>query len=161
MFLFYSLFMFRIVNKYNNEYDQNYIHYRTSKVGSNEYVCYKPEKEQHSLHNVLKTQKKVSNPYVMTYLFRPTDKAGTTVIQSRKIMEFDGMDLRPQNMSVIYEEIVGKTQKINTIYETSKTYKMNIHQLDNIKKNGILHPPEQKTQIYVSNIFSGLDLGDW
>ena len=158
MFLFYSLFMFRIIRKYNNEFDQSYIHYRTSKTGSNEYLCYKPENEQHPLHTVLKTQI-VNNPFVMTYLFRPTDKGGS-VVRSKKIMMLDGMDLRTHNMTVIYDEIVGQTQKINEIYETSKTYKQNIRQLEQIR--GIMQqPPEHKTRISASNICSGLNLEDW
>lgn len=158
MFLLFSLFMFRIIRKYNNEFDQSYIHYRTSKIGSNEYLCYKSEKEQHPLHNVLKT-KIISTPYVMTHLFRPTDKDGS-IIRSKKIMVLDGMDLRPHNMTVIYDEIIGQTQKINKIYETSKIYKQNIHQLEQIR--GIMQPPpEHKTRISASNICNGLRLDDW
>lgn len=133
MVLIVSLFMFRIIRKYNNEYDQNYIHYRTSNIGSNEYLCYKPEKEQHPLHKVLKTQ---------------------NIKYSKKIMELGGMDLKTSNMTVIYDEMIGKTQKVNKIFETSKTYKANIKQLEKIRENGIISLPEHKTRISASNIWN-------
>lgn len=139
MFILYSLFVFRIINKYNNEFDQKYIHYRTSKVGTNEYLCYNPDNETH-LHKVFKS---------------PNIK-----YSKKKIAQLDGMDFRSSNISAIYNELFYQTQKVKDIYETSKTYKNNINKLDKIRKTGILNPPEYKNTIYATpNIWKGLE--DW
>lgn len=139
MFQLFSLFMFKIMSRYNNEYDQSYIHYRTSNIGSNELLCYITDNEN-SLHNVLKIQ---------------------NIKYSKKINELDGMDFRTKNASVIYDEKIEQLKRVDEIYKKSKTYKMNINQLEKIKKNGILQPPEHKTQISATNICNGLDLEDW
>lgn len=131
------MFVFRIIQKYNNEFDQKYIHYRTSSVGSTEYLCYLPDNENH---------------------FYKVFKSPNIKYRKNKIMALDGMDMRTSNISVIYNEIIGQTQKVKDIYETSKTYEMNIKQLEKIQKNGILNPPEYKNKITgATNIWNGLD----
>ena len=129
--------MFRIIRKYNNEFDQKYIHYRTSTVGSNEYLVFNSN-EQDPLHNVFKS---------------PNIKYSKS-----KIARLDGFDFRPSNISVIYNELFCQTQKVKDIYETSKTYKININKLDKIRKTGILNPPEYKNTISATtNIWKGLE----
>lgn len=140
MFLLYSLFMFKIIRKYNNEFDQKYIHYKTSNIILNEYLCYKSGDGDEPFHKVYKS---------------PNIK-----YSKHRIAQLDGMDFRTSNISVIYNEIVSQTQKVNNIYETAKTYKTNINQLEKIRKVGILNPPEHKTTISAENICNGLDL-DW
>lgn len=137
MFLLYSMFVFRIIQKYNNIFDQKYIHYRTSIVGSTEYLCYLDN--ENDFHKVFKS---------------PNIK-----YKRNKIVGLDGMDFRNSNISVIYNEIIGQTQKVKDIYEISKLYKMNIKQLEKIQKNGILHPEHKNTitAITNNNIWKGLE----
>lgn len=139
MFLLYSMFVFRIIQKYNNQFDQKYIHYRTSIIGSTEYLCYLQDYEN-DFHKVFKS---------------PNIK-----YKRNKIAALDGMDFRTSNISVIYNEIIGQTQKVKDIYEISKLYKMNIKQLEKIQKNGVLHPLEHKNTITATtnnNIWKGLE----
>lgn len=138
MFLLYSMFVFRIIQKYNNEFDQKYIHYRRTTVGSTEYLCYLDN--ENDFHKVFKS---------------PNIK-----YKRNKITALDGMDFRTSNISVIYNEIIGQTQKVKDIYEISKLYNMNINQLEKIQKNGILTPPEHKNTITATtnnNIWKGLE----
>ena len=139
MYALLPFFIFKIIRRYNNEYDQQFIHYRSSIIGSNEELCYISDNEN-TLHNVLDIE---------------------NIKYSKKINELGGMDLRTQNITFIYNEKIEQLKRIDDIYEKSKIYKNNINKLEKIKKNGILHPPEHKTQISASNIFSGLNLDDW
>lgn len=132
LFISYLL-VFRIAHKHNNEFNQKIVHYKINTCSK--ISCYKPYNEQH-LHEVFGSNNNTNKTY---------------------FSQLGGMDMRTSNTTVISREVNDQIQKIIDIYEKSKIYKMNIHELEKIRKSGIQHPPEQKTQISASKISSDLE----
>lgn len=128
-----SLFVFRIARNYNNEFDQKNVHNNINTCSK--ISCYKPYNEQ-ELHEVF---------------------GSTNITNNTNFSQLGGMDMRTSNTTAISHEVNEQIRRIINIYEKSNIYKMNIHELEKIRKSGIQHPPEQKTQISASKISSDLE----